>query len=165
MIRASYSVIWLGALCIAVGAGCHSGDGGPGPCGNHQIESVEGVVISGKTMHRIITSPPADKDCPADLDIIYRYNDEVLAREGRPDNVSVVFIVEGDGALPDTLSLPDPVATEVSTLKFWEVTVTHTARLRPREPVYYIIDVGSNTVELPEIMIEAAVEYMPHGLR
>jgi hypothetical protein len=114
------------------------------------------------TMHSIITSPPADKDCPVKMVVDYRYNDEGLAEQERPENVTLLFIVE-DGDTPDTLSQPDPVEETRNDMKFWSVTVVHTARDRTSNPVYYSIYAGSETVELPEIWLGADIEYVPHG--
>jgi hypothetical protein len=149
--------------CLAV-AGCSSNNNNNNDtCKNTQTAAEPAAVISGTGMHSIITTPPANKDCPAKMVVEYRYNDEVLAEQERPENVTLLFVVE-DGEEPDTLSQPAPVPETRDDMKFWSVTVVHTASDRASNPVYYSVYAGSETVELPEIWLGVAIEYVPHDV-
>ena len=74
----------------------------------------------------------------------------------------MIFFVVEDGEEPDTLSQPAPVAETRNDMKFWSVTVTHTASDRASNPVHYTVYAGSETVELPQIWLGAEIEYVPH---
>jgi hypothetical protein len=112
-------------------------------------------------MHNIIGSPPANKDCPAKMIIDYRYHDGVRAEQERPENVTLLFLIE-DGEEADTLSQAAPVPISRDGMKFWSLIVQHTASDHASNPVYYTVHAGSETVDLPEIWLGAAIEYVPY---
>jgi hypothetical protein len=150
-------------LCLLAGvavSGCSSESSST--CKGRQSESQDGIVISGQGMQEVITSPPANKYCYVKMVVEYRYNDGLLAAHERPDNVSLLFTVEDDEPA-DTLSQPDPIPIERDDMKFWSVTVKHTAFDRASNPVFYSVYAGSETVVLPEIWVGAVIEYIPHG--
>jgi hypothetical protein len=160
--RSRLGMVYLGCLLAGLAVfACSSDDKKSDACGNKQTAAEPATVISGMEMHSIITSPPANKDCPTKMVVDYRYNDEVLAEQQRPENVALLFVVE-DGEEPDTLSQPAPVEETRNDMKFWSVTVTHTASDRASNPVYYTVYAGSEIVELPEIWVGAEIEYVPH---
>ncbi len=159
--RSHFGLACLACLLATAATVACSSDGG-NMCKNTEHEAEPALVISGQTMHAVVTAPPANKDCTVKMIVEYRYNDEVLAESERPEDVVLLFVIE-DGGTPDTLSQPAPVPVEQDGMKFWSVRVAHTARDRTSNPVYYSIYAGSETVELPEIWVTADIEYVPHG--
>jgi hypothetical protein len=148
-------------LAAAAMVSCSSSSDGD-ICGNKEHAYQDDLVISGLGMHDLITSPPADKNCPVTIVVEYRYNDGIAAEQGRPDNVELIFTMEDSGP-PDTLTAEDPQPTEEDNMKFWSVRLMHTARSAHSNPVYYSVQAGSPTVELPEIYLAVDIEYVPHS--